>query len=101
MKELDIFDDDEEQDEKQPFVEVAGQDAVDKSISQPNKKATRVPKISVRPFELDGKRYLLLPFPKDPRRFKIYDASDDDFETQLGEFEIDPISGTASRLSWF
>jgi hypothetical protein len=87
-----------EVEEKGDSVSSSSVAAVDKLLSERSEKKTRIPKIRVKPFELDGRRYYLIPYPKESRKFKIYDALDEDFSKQLGEFEVDPITELPSRV---
>jgi hypothetical protein len=47
----------------------------------------------------DGKTYLLVPYPLNVMRFKMYSAQDTALRTQLGEVEFDPLTKRPSRVS--
>jgi hypothetical protein len=60
---------------------------------------TKVPKMRLQSVKYDGKTYLLVPYPLNVMRFKMYSAQDTALRTQLGEVEFDPLTKRPSRVS--
>ena len=78
---------------------VPGSEAVGKILSQPSIKPPKVQKMKVEMMRYDGVQYIILPYPKDAQRFKMYSPFDTSFSKQLGDGELDPISRRPSRIT--
>ena len=75
-------------------------EAIQKALSQPS-KPSKIAKMEVQMIRYDGKPYLLLPYPTDKQRFKLYSPLDELFRKQLGELEFDPITKRPSRVFFY
>ena len=60
--------------------------------------STKVPKMKVNSVRYDGKQYLLVPYPFNNLRFKMFLATDTSLRKQAGEVEFDPLTKKPSRV---
>lgn len=82
----------------------AAQQAVSLSTGKVPLKATsapKVPKMKLESMRYDGKPYLLVPYPFNKWRFKMFSAQDTSLRKPLGETEFDPLTKSPSRVTLY